>query len=89
MRKNREVQNLIDLIHYATQDRGWTLRETATELGISHVHLSSMTSGARKLSGLSLDKQRALAKFIGISMLDFYLMCGVLRKEDLIQTAAL
>ena len=62
MRKNAAVQPVIDQIHFATQDRGWTLRDTAEELKISHVYLTALTSGARKLSGLSPDKQRALAK---------------------------
>ena len=83
-RKNVAVQPLIDQIHFATQDRGWTLRDTAEELKISHVYLTALTSGARKFSGLSLDKQRALAKFLNISMLDFFLMSGMLRNEDLV-----
>jgi len=82
-KKNLRGQQLIDKIHTATKKRGWTLRETAAELKISHVHLTSMTSGARKLTGLKPEKQRALAEFVGISMLDFYLMTGLLRYEDL------
>jgi transcriptional regulator with XRE-family HTH domain len=89
MRKNAAVQPVIDQIHFATQDRGWTLRDTAEELKISHVYLTALTSGARKLSGLSPDKQRALAKFLDISMLDFFLMAGILRQEDLVRRAAL
>ena len=83
MRKNKAVQPLIDQIHFATQDRGWTLRDTAEELQISHVYLTALTSGARKLSGLSLEKQRALAKFLGINMLNFFLLSGILHPEDL------
>lgn len=82
--ENKEIQPVVDRIHFATRDRGWTLRETAKELGISHVHLTALTSGARKISGLSIDKQRKLAKFIDVNMLDFFLMCGVLRPEDLV-----
>jgi transcriptional regulator with XRE-family HTH domain len=85
--ENKEIQPIVDRIHFATRDRGWTLRETAQEIGISHVHLTSLTSGARKISGLSIEKQRKLAKFIGVNMLDFYLLCGVLRQEDLVQQA--
>lgn len=82
--KNLKEQHLINKIKSATKNRGLTLRDTAAELGISHVHLTSMTSGARKLTGLNIDKQRALAKFVGISMLDFFLMTGMLRYEDLV-----
>lgn len=83
-KKPLEFQHLINQIHSATKMRGWTLHETAETLGISHVYLASMTCGARKISGLSLEKQRELAKFIGISMVEFFLLCGVLRQEDFI-----
>ncbi|MFZ3262272.1 MAG: helix-turn-helix transcriptional regulator [Thiobacillus sp.] len=85
--KPQELQQLINMIHAATRLRGWTLRETADEIGISHVYLASMTCGARKLSGLALGKQRKLAKFIGISMVDFFLMCGVLCRDDFVAQA--
>jgi len=78
-------QTLINRIHAATKLRGWTLVDTAEMLGISHVYLTAITSGARKLSGLNIEKQRELAKFIDISMLDFYLSIGVLREEDLVK----
>jgi len=80
---NLKEQHLINKIKSTTKSRGQTLHDTAALLGISHVHLTAMTSGARKLSGLSIEKQRALAQFVGISMLDFFLMTGMLRYEDL------
>jgi len=82
-RKNLKEQQLIEKIHNAVKDRGWTLRDMAAAIEVSHVHLASMTSGARKLSGLQPKKQRALCEIIGISMLDFYLMVGLLRHDDL------
>lgn len=77
-------QHLINLIHSTMKLQGWTLAEVANYLGISYIHMASLSNGARKLSGLSLDKQRALAKFLGISMVEFFVLCGLLRKEDLI-----
>ena len=85
--KSLELQHLINMIHAATKLRGWTLHETADEIGISHVYLTSMTCGARKISGLALEKQRKLAKFIGISTVDLFLMCGVLCTEDFVAQA--
>lgn len=82
MKKINPYQQLINRIHAETKMRGWTLYETAKALGISHVYLTSITCGARKISGLSLEKQRKLAKFVGISMADFFLMSGILRQED-------
>lgn len=85
--KQNPYQHLINMIHAATKIRGWTLYDTAEALGISHVYLTSMTCGARKISGLSLEKQRELAKFLGISMVEFFLQCGMLRPEDLMPGA--
>lgn len=82
--KANPYQNLINMIHAATKLRGWNLADTAKTLGISHVYMTSITSGARTISGLSLDKQRALAMFLGISMVDFFLMAGILRPEDFV-----
>jgi len=82
--KNNPSQPLIDRIHSENRRRGYTLQDLARELGISHIYLASLTNGARQLRGLGLEKQRALAKYLRLSMLEFFLMIGVLRTEDLI-----
>lgn len=78
-----EGQQLINLLRDEASKRGMTVREVAGQMGISHVHLNSLISGVRKVSGLNSQKQRELAKFLGISMLEFLVMCEVLRPEDL------
>lgn len=85
-RKNKRNthQHLINMIHSAMKMQGWTLSDVAKYLGISYIHMSSLSNGARKISGLSIEKQRALAKFLGISMIEFFMLCGLLRQEDLI-----
>ena len=80
-------QQLINHIHAETRMRGWTLADTADLIGISYIYMASLTNGARKLSGLSLGKQRKLAKFLGISLVEFFLGCGMLRPEDLMPGA--
>lgn len=80
--KTIEGQQLTNILRDEASKRGMTVREIAELLGISHVHLSSLINGARKISGLNPQKQRKLAKFLRISMVDFFLMCGVLRQED-------
>lgn len=82
--KCNEYQHLINMIHSAAKMKGWTLDDIAKFLGISYIHMASLSNGARKISGLKIEKQRALAKFLGISMIDFFLLCGLLRQEDLI-----
>lgn len=86
-RKSRRNSNhdLINLIHSTLRVKGKTLADIAKLLGISYIHMSSLSNGARQMSGLKLDKQRKLAAFLGITMVDFLLMTGVLRQEDLIK----
>lgn len=81
--KRNPQQHLINQIHSTMKLQGWTLAEVANHLGISYIHMASLSNGARKLSGLGIDKQRALAKFLGITMIEFFLQCGLLRQEDL------
>lgn len=77
-------QDLINCIHAALRAKRLTLTDVAAYLGISYIHMASMSNGARKISGLKIEKQRALSQFLGLSMIDFFLLCGVLRQEDLI-----
>ena len=81
---NNPEQELINCIHSALKTKRITLTDVAANLGISYIHMASMSSGARKISGLRIEKQRALSKFLGLSMIEFFQMCGVLRPEDLI-----
>lgn len=82
--KTIEGQQLINLLRDEASKRGMTVREVAEQLEISHVHLNSLINGVRKVSGLNPQKQRKLARFLGISMLEFLVMCEVLRPEDFI-----
>lgn len=82
--KTIEGQQLINLLRDETSKRGMTVLDVAEQLGISHVHLNSLLNGVRKVSGLDPQKQRKLARFLGVSMLEFLVMCEVLRPEDFI-----
>lgn len=79
----KQTQHLINLIHMQNRLRGNTLRDLAALLGISHIHMASLSNGARKLSGLDPEKQRKLTEYLRINMIEFYLMIGMLRAEDL------
>lgn len=85
-RKRKENGNsaLMNLLHATLRARGLTLADIARTLGISYIYMSSLSNGARQVSGLKLEKQRQLARFLGISMIDLFLMTGVLRQEDLV-----
>ena len=76
-------QQLINLVHLTMKQHGWTLADVARYLGISYIYMASLSNGARKISGLSIEKQRELARLLGITMIQFFLLCGLLRQEDL------
>ena len=82
--KSKQHQLLSNLIHARMKLTAMTMADVAAYLGISYIYMSSLSNGARKISGLNIDKQRALAKFLGLSMVEFFLMTGALRQEDLI-----
>jgi transcriptional regulator with XRE-family HTH domain len=83
--KNTSVEELTREIHAELKRRGWTLKELAALLGVSYIYAASLSSGARKFSGLPVEKQRQLSKFLGMTLVDFYLMCGLLHQSDLSQ----
>lgn len=77
---NRKFKQLLKATLKA---RGMTMTDLAKNLGVSYIYLASLSNGSRRLSGLMLDKQRLLAEFLGISMVELFLLIGVLRKKDL------
>lgn len=82
-RKAKGNLPLINLLHATLRARGLTLADVARLLDISYIHMASLSNGARQVCGLKLEKQRLLARFLGISMVDLFLMTGVLRQDDL------
>lgn len=84
LNKNQQQQPLVALIHTQMKIKGWTLADVANHLGVSYIYVASLSSGARKISGLGIEKQRTLAQFLGISMVEFFVLCGLLREEDLL-----
>ncbi len=78
----KQVQHLINRIHSENRLRGNTLRDLAKQLKISHIYMASLSNGARKLSGLAPEKQRLLAQYLRMSMVEFYMSLGILRPED-------
>lgn len=81
-KKQNEAGKLIDLIHVENAKRKWTLRDLAGALNISYIYMTAISSGARKVSGLSFDKQRSLSKILDITMVEFFLLAGILTTDD-------
>lgn len=75
---------LIAAIRACLSRKEMTVQEAADELGISHIHLSSMLNGVRRFSGLSQDKQDRLAAFLGMKKSEMFVLAGMLSPEDLL-----
>lgn len=75
---------LIASIRACLNRKGMTVQEAADELGISHIHLSSMLTGVRRFSGLSQGKQDRLAAFLGMKKSEMFVLAGMLNPEDLL-----
>lgn len=73
---------LTNAIHAENRRRGWTLVDLAAHLGISHIYMASLSRGARQIGTLDVDKQRILAAYLGMSLVDLLMACGALREED-------
>lgn len=82
--RKHHVENLelINAIHSENRRRGWNLADLASHMGISHIYMASLSNGARPISALGLDKKRLLADYLGISLVELLLECGVLMDED-------
>lgn len=75
---------LIAAVRACLNQKNMTVQEAADELGISHIHLSSMLTGVRRFSGLSKDKQDRLAAFLGMKKSEMFVLAGMLNPEDLL-----
>lgn len=75
---------LIAAIRACLSRKEITVQEAANELGISHIHLSSMLTGVRRFSGLSQDKQDRLAAFLGMKKSEMFVLAGMLSPDDLL-----
>lgn len=80
----RNEKPLIAAIRACLSRKGMTVQEAAGELGISHIHLSSMLTGVRRFSGLSQDKQDRLAVLLSMKKSEMFVLAGMLSPEDLL-----
>lgn len=71
-------------IRNKANEMGVSIKVMAEILGISHIYLSSLINGIRPFSGLSCDKQQAIATLLGITKIELFVMIGQLSAEDLV-----
>lgn len=73
---------LADAIRAAMKMKGMTVQEAATAIKVSHVHMTSLLNGARRLSGLSPDRLNTLSTLTGIRKSEMFVLCGLLTPEE-------
>lgn len=73
---------LVDKINEVLQKKGHDRHDLQSALDVSYVHINSLMSGVRNFSGLSQEKQRLLAEYLGISFAQYCIYLGILEPGD-------
>jgi predicted XRE-type DNA-binding protein len=82
---NSSEKNLAKTFRVHLSQHDMSVKDAAAILNISYVHLTAMLNGVRRFSGLAQEKQKRIAKFLGISKSQFFVLCGMLSPKDLLQ----
>lgn len=88
-RKKRRPSPLARALRDRIVERGLTKKEAAAELGFAYVHLLSLCKDVRRFSALKRDKMAALAKFLGVPLVNCYLLAGEFGPTDFVAEANL
>lgn len=78
---------LADAVRDAIKQKGMTVQEAATAIQVSHIHLTSLLNGARRISGLSSEKMDLLSSLTGIRKVEMFVLCGLLSPSEVNQIA--
>jgi plasmid maintenance system antidote protein VapI len=81
--KKFSSNRLAIMINEALDKNAITHSDLAIHLGVSEIYIEAVLSGARNIVGLTPDILRKLASFLGISIVEIFILSGMLRKEDL------
>ena len=81
---NSSEKPLVKAIRVHLSRHDMSVQDAAVTLGISYTHLASMINGHRRFSGLTPEKQTRIAKFLGISKIQFFVLIGMLSPKDLL-----
>lgn len=78
---------LLELIQRRLKERGMAEKAVPGLLGVTGVYWTSLANGTRRLSGLPREKMKRLADWIGISVLQAYLLADLYELEDLFSSS--
>jgi len=81
--KKLSSNRLAIMINEALDKNAITNSDLAIHLGVSQIYIEAVLAGARDIVGLTPDILRKLACFLGISIVELFILCGMLRKEDI------
>ncbi|BCU08334.1 helix-turn-helix domain-containing protein [Allochromatium tepidum] len=77
---------LISALHTRAEELGVDRHQMAAALGITYPYLRALSSGGRPISGLSEEKLRNMADFLGCTFGQVLMKAGILRPEDFVDT---
>lgn len=75
---------LIARIQSFQAERGLSLEQLASTVGISQVYLHSLITGTRNIKDMPITGFRKISSTLGIPVLSALIMAGTLKTEDLI-----
>lgn len=81
-KKSLVASALTNKINEVMRRNGHTRRDLQRVLDVSFVHVNSLMGGVRSFAGLNIEKQRAMAKYLGISFAQYYIYLGILEPSD-------
>ena len=68
---------------------GITKKQAAATLGFSYVHLLSLCKDVRQFAALRREKMASLAEFLGVPLINCYVMAGNFAPSDFVVKASL
>ena len=81
---NSSEKNMAKAFRVYLSQHDMSIKDAAAKLGLSYIHVASLLNGTRRFSGLAQDSQKRIAKFLGISKIQFFVLCGMLSPKDLL-----
>jgi hypothetical protein len=80
---------LASAVRQKAQEHGITLKVAAVAMGLTYTHLMALCSGERRFGSLPRQRMARVASFVGLPVVQCYLMDGVFAPEDFVAPADL
>lgn len=74
---------LVGALQGCAAERGHMLKELASELGVTYGYISQLRSDLRSVQNVSDDFARKCAKYLGVPLMQVWVLAGKLQPSDL------